>query len=384
MKARKPSDPRSWFFQAAVHGVTEQAIAEAAAADPEVANVDQEKYWNQCPHFEALHATAPDFVVWHRAYLYYFERILREAAGAPGLALPYWNYLEAGQRTFPVDFAAPDRANPNGPPRNPLFDGRRENAFTAGLLELNPLAINANSALAETRFFADVGTNGFAGSATASEPTSQGLLERNPHNGVHFAIGGFIGSDPEGDSGIAGLMSDVTTAAFDPIFWIHHCNIDRLWSVWECLPGRVWGTAPEAAWFAARPWNFYDVDSQPKNEPRSFYMQQKNLGIVFDTDVARAPRLSDQLPANGSPLHFDLAAATKLKADGRFTASIASTSKPLVLLPKETTKAEVSLAAARPFGDAFDKVFALAYSRESRRILLIIPGLRYSRANGFV
>lgn len=27
-------------------------------------------------------------------------------------------------------------------------------------------------------------------------------------------------------------MSSFTQAALDPIFWMHHCNIDRLWEVW--------------------------------------------------------------------------------------------------------------------------------------------------------
>ena len=27
-------------------------------------------------------------------------------------------------------------------------------------------------------------------------------------------------------------MSAFTQAALDPIFWMHHCNIDRLWEVW--------------------------------------------------------------------------------------------------------------------------------------------------------
>src|SRR5262249_23495065 len=33
-----------------------------------------------------------------------------------------------------------------------------------------------------------------------------------------------------------GLMSDPDTAALDPIFWLHHCNIDRLWEVWRQNP----------------------------------------------------------------------------------------------------------------------------------------------------
>src|SRR5262249_31287940 len=46
-----------------------------------------------------------------------------------------------------------------------------------------------------------------------------GRIEATPHNDVHNMIGG--------------LMSDPTTAAQDPIFWLHHANIDRLWSRWN-------------------------------------------------------------------------------------------------------------------------------------------------------
>ena len=39
-----------------------------------------------------------------------------------------------------------------------------------------------------------------------------------PHNVVHSALGG--------------LMGDPDTAAQDPIFWLHHANVDRLWNHW--------------------------------------------------------------------------------------------------------------------------------------------------------
>jgi len=45
-----------------------------------------------------------------------------------------------------------------------------------------------------------------------------GQLENRPHNNVHVAIGGWMG--------------DPRTAAQDPIFWLHHANIDRYWNVW--------------------------------------------------------------------------------------------------------------------------------------------------------
>ena len=77
MRSRPPSDPRSWIFQGAVHAISDRLLADILLSDPKVALVDQEKFWNRCPHFGANSA---EFTIWHRAYLYYFERILRDAA----------------------------------------------------------------------------------------------------------------------------------------------------------------------------------------------------------------------------------------------------------------------------------------------------------------
>jgi tyrosinase len=57
-------------------------------------------------------------------------------------------------------------------------------------------------------------------------PAGAGIVETQPHGTVHVDVGGF---NP------AGLMSRFHTAPLDPIFWLHHCNIDRLWEVWRNL-----------------------------------------------------------------------------------------------------------------------------------------------------
>src|SRR5262249_19400819 len=50
----------------------------------------------------------------------------------------------------------------------------------------------------------------------------------NPHNLVHVYVGG---TSPDGQT--YGLMSDPGIAALDPIFYLHHANIDRMWAVWN-------------------------------------------------------------------------------------------------------------------------------------------------------
>jgi len=54
------------------------------------------------------------------------------------------------------------------------------------------------------------------------------------HNVLHNVTGGV--SYKEG----MGHMSDVLVAAFDPIFWLHHCNIDRLTAMWQALHWESW------------------------------------------------------------------------------------------------------------------------------------------------
>ncbi|KAJ7501106.1 hypothetical protein B0H11DRAFT_2224937 [Mycena galericulata] len=54
------------------------------------------------------------------------------------------------------------------------------------------------------------------------------------HDGVHVDVGG------------NGQMSDPSVAAFDPIFFLHHCNVDRLLSLWSALNPGVWVSPGEA------------------------------------------------------------------------------------------------------------------------------------------
>lgn len=286
MRSRPPSDPRSWFFQGAIHAVNDQLLADALLVDPAVGLVDQAKFWNTCPH---AGQNSANFVIWHRAYLYYFERILRDAAQEPALALPYWDYgnpnsqsITPNPRLFPELFA-PQFLDASNTRPNPLFHRSREAAFTSGRFELSALAVDSSAATAAPTFFGVTETQGFAGGFSDNDPGTQGIVERRPHNQIHFAVGGVIGD-------AAGAMADVPTAAFDPIFWVHHSNIDRLWARWACTPGKTWGPLPDRSWFEERPWFFHDFDLAVRNETREFYLDHKVLGIgYFDDETSCQP-----------------------------------------------------------------------------------------------
>eukprot|EP00978_Attheya_sp_CCMP212_P015083 scaffold38779_cov49-Attheya_sp.AAC.1 len=63
------------------------------------------------------------------------------------------------------------------------------------------------------------------------------------HNSIHLAVGGFdsnsfqIQQDENSEAGYIkgsnGDMGENNTAAFDPIFHFHHCNVDRMFWVWQ-------------------------------------------------------------------------------------------------------------------------------------------------------
>jgi tyrosinase len=65
-----------------------------------------------------------------------------------------------------------------------------------------------------------------------------GVLDMNPHNTIHIWVGGenpaFDPARPDDpDEPATGDMLSNLTATFDPIFWGHHGNIDRLWALWQ-------------------------------------------------------------------------------------------------------------------------------------------------------
>ena len=84
MRAMDDGNPKSWVAQASIHN-------------------------NFCPHNNWF------FFPWHRAYLYYFEQICREASGDSTFALPYWNWSTTPR--LPAVFWGND---------NPLNDATRE------------------------------------------------------------------------------------------------------------------------------------------------------------------------------------------------------------------------------------------------------------------
>jgi hypothetical protein len=352
MRRRKPSDRLSWFFQSAIHGVSNSMLADAEAQDPTIGRVFQKRYWNQCPHFGDSSA---NFLPWHRAYTYYFERIVRLHSELDDFALPYWNYNDTTKpqnRKFPREFGVQhldgDPANNDPANINPLFVAER-NFYFAGyehplttalpLLALTFAAVDASRALSAPTFFGDTEADGIGGAVLDEDPGTRGLLEGSPHDQIHRSVGGVIGANT-GDPSV-GFMANPPTAAFDPVFSVHHTNIDRLWAKWACMPGKSWGRLPEAYWFDERAWFFIDENDDTVNRPRKDFFDYRALGIRFDDDDPACTPLV--LPAN-----LSVSAAPKVKVieivsrvDRKF--AIVSQSSTIVALPTSTAESLTKL-----------------------------------------
>lgn len=245
LKKRAVADPTSWRFYAAIHGMYVplwRAYGYLTSTDQMPPQPEVDRYWQQCQHGSWY------FLPWHRGYLLAFEAAVRAAVvslgGPKDWALPYWNYFKPRQNALPPAFASPDW--PDGTGDNPLFVPQRYGPNNDGDVHIPLNEVNLD-AMRDPDFtgVASGGDPGFGGVDTGFEHGGpvHGRLESQPHDWVHVLVGG---ANPA-DQRFPGLMSDPDTAGLDPIFWLHHANIDRLWEVWQRDPNSN-GNPTESKW----------------------------------------------------------------------------------------------------------------------------------------
>jgi tyrosinase len=151
---------------------------------------------------------APGFLPWHRAYLLDLERELQ--AIDPSVALPYWRFDEPAPNLFTPEFfgVADSLGTVSFGPTNPLQFWR-----TDGVPGVNRRP-NFDTAT-QSAFVIDEATTLGLGTNYAAFRGMEG----NPHGFAHTSFGGFI--------------SSIGTAARDPLFFLLHTNVDRLWAKWQ-------------------------------------------------------------------------------------------------------------------------------------------------------
>jgi tyrosinase len=183
------------------------------------------------------------FLPWHRSYVYALEKRLTTALRIARndqtlvITLPYWDWAV-------VDATTDDE---NGIPRA-LSD--EEYVAADGSKKPNPLKQQRSLYRVEALKVQQVITRRYPASFRGKAPALAQMaadafenqkfaafndtLDTTAHGAVHFWLGGQ--GDPDTPNG-KGDMGSVVSAAYDPIFWFHHCYVDKLWFDWQARFG---------------------------------------------------------------------------------------------------------------------------------------------------
>jgi tyrosinase len=234
----------------------------------------------------------PGFLPWHRAYLIDLERELQ--AIDPSVALPYWRFDQPAPNLFRREFL-----------------GVSDSLGTVQLSATNPLQFwvtDGVQGINRRPFF----TTSTEGAFVIDEAETLALgtqypafrdMEGDPHGMAHSSFGGSISSIP--------------TAARDPLFFLLHCNVDRLWAKWQrqnsrfdpaqaasydsAAANRIGHHLPDTMW----PWNGVITPPRPPSAPGGALAASPTTGAP-----GPQPRVQDTLDFQGrvsavSRLGFD-------------------------------------------------------------------------------
>ncbi len=183
------SDPRNWRNQALIH-------------------------INRCRH------GAQDFLHWHRWYLFYFEKSCGQLIGDANFTLAYWNW-SASRGIIPGPFYTRNALNVqfwNDPSNAQSSHWGPNPVKTIGIRGLaNGQGLQDDPNVGQS--FTQAAIDSIKQQSNFTIFTNQ--LETSPHNNAHVLVGTVRGHMGDGMSPL------------DPIFWLHHCNVDRIWAEWQ-------------------------------------------------------------------------------------------------------------------------------------------------------
>lgn len=157
---------------------------------------------------------------WHRIFLLLFEEALHNYH--PDVCIPYWDWTRPEEQHFP-DWLAGVLPTVHTPTRTiNVIRSPGSESWLAGT------ASGAPGALAQTTY------DSFS----------------SPINGIHGGVHIWVG----------GTMSDAGVSPADPVFWLHHANLDRLWWVWYNSPAGNHQNPVIAGQIS--PWTYTEADTR--------------------------------------------------------------------------------------------------------------------------
>ena len=225
---------------------------------------------------------APGFLPWHRAYLLDLERELQAIDAS--VALPYWRFDQPAPNIFTRDFLGASNAigTVQFNATNPLFFWKTDSAQGVNRTPDFPTSAAPPGLLTEAQTL-----------ALGAQYRLFRRMEGNPHGFAHTSFGGFI--------------QDPATAPRDPLFFLLHCNVDRLWAKWQRQnsrfdpglvasydsnpPSRLGHNLPDTMW----PWNGLTGGTRPPTAPGGAM-----AGSPCVSAPGPSPRVQDCLDFHGA------------------------------------------------------------------------------------
>ncbi|KAG9233879.1 hypothetical protein BJ875DRAFT_425088 [Amylocarpus encephaloides] len=310
MQNSNPNDQLSWFQIAGIHG-------RPYIPWNNVGPTSSQGIWNgYCPHNSIL------FPTWHRPYLALMEQILGTyaqntakkyspsdrptyQAAANRLRMPYWDWASDSDIPAVVSQDKVQIVTPTGSQTisNPLLQYQfprplDQNQFPPSILSGYTHTVRAPTSTDKNAVSNPEGINPQLASANLMQRTWSSLVKsklynsfstsnspgpsiENVHNDVHGIVGGQYGH-----------MTYLEYSGFDPIFWLHHANIDRLFALWQAMnPNQPLLSGREPAGTFALPVNNLDTTITPlypftSNSDGQLYtsassMSMKNFGYTY-------------------------------------------------------------------------------------------------------
>ena len=291
MKALPASNPISWTAQATIHGTVAGGF-------------------NFCEH------GTDHFFDWHRAFLFFFEKICQKLSGNAKFGLPYWNWNQNPQ------------INPaylvNG---DPLFLGRNSTDMS-GVWAVSNAALDP--IMGDTNFF-----------------TFMSQIEGTPHNTVHCAVGQTMCTGG---------------SALDPIFWNHHCMIDYCWAKWN-LELENNGTN-DTTWINHVNSHFVDADGNPQTQTGGVTTLEPLLSYRYESSAigsfGATPKSEFTTKAEFEKVKARIEAGADVKFNIKQRVRLAEKAPVSIAKPfsKETRLAPQDFAAIVNSDTARDRIFA--------------------------
>jgi tyrosinase len=233
------------------------------------------------------------FLPWHRAYLLDLERELQ--AIDPSVTLPYWRFDQPAPNVFTREFMGVS----NSAGTVEFAAGHPFNTWrTDGALGISRQPTFATGS-APPGLRTETQTLALGGPAPNATYGGFAIMEGNPHASAHTRFGGFVSAIP--------------SAARDPLFFMLHANVDRLWAKWQWVhrrtsptearafapSGRIGHRIPDTMW----PWNGITGAPRPATAPGGTFPPSRSTSRP-GLKPKVGPMLDYQAVGGGAPLAF--------------------------------------------------------------------------------